>query len=238
MLIGITNASTLITSEDAYNMTLLVNHQLRYHAAPAFDRLPPEVRFFDDPSVAPAGTFIIAILDNSDQAGALGYHTLGYGRVFAEPVLQNGGGILTGKLSVCSVLSHEVLESFGDLYANLWGDLGSGSSYAYELGDPVESDSYSIRVTARDGTHVLGTVSNFVLPSWFDPDGQAPYDHEGLLTAPFEVRPDGYVIVMSDGNVTERWGERYPAWRKETKASPASRTYRRHGKAFSASRLT
>jgi hypothetical protein len=238
MLIGVINQSTLVSDEDAYNMTLLVSYQLRQHAAPAFDRLPPEVHYFTSAAAAPAGTFIIGILDNSDQAGALGYHELGFGRVFAEPVLQAGGNALTAELSVCSVLSHETLESWADIYANLWGDTGNGSCYAYELGDPVESDSYSIGVTAKDGTHVLGTVSDFVLPSWFDPDGQAPYDHLGLLTAPFQVRSTGYVIAMTDGNVTESWGEHYPAWRKATKASPSSRTARRHAKAFSATLLT
>jgi hypothetical protein len=238
MLIGVTNQSTLVSDEDAYAMTLLVNYQLRYQAAPAFDRQPPEVHYFADPSAVPAGTFVIGILDDSDQAGALGYHELGFGRVFAEPVLSNGGGVFSGPVSVSSVLSHETLESFGDIYANLWGDTGNGSCYAYELGDPVESDSYAVSVTARDGAQVSGMVSDFVLPSWFDLDGQKPYDYLGLLTAPFQVRPDGYVITMTDGNVSEQWGETYPAWRKATKASPSSRTSRRHSKAFSATLLT
>jgi len=241
MLIGVINQSTLVSNEDAYNMTLLVSSQLRNHAAPAFDRLPPEVHYFTSAAAAPAGTFIIGILDNSDQAGALGYHELGFGRVFAEPVLQAGGNALTADLSVCSVLSHETLESWADIYANLWGDTGNGSCYAYELGDPVESDSYAVQIKAQPALAaetVAGTVSNFVLPSWFDPDGQAPYDHLGLLTAPFQVRTTGYVIAMTDGDVTESWGEHYPAWRKVTKASPSSRTARRHAKAFSASILT
>jgi hypothetical protein len=81
-------------------------------------------------------------------------------------------------------------------------------------------------------------VSNFVLPSWFDPDGRGPYDYMGLLTAPFQVRPDGYVIAMSDGHISEHWGEQYPPWRKATKAGPCSRTARRHARAFSATILT
>lgn len=241
MLIGVVNQSTHMTNQDAYSATLLVNHQLRNHAAPAFDRLPPEVRYYEDAAAAPAGTFIIGILDNSDQAGALGYHELGFGRVFVEPVLQAGGNALTAGLSVSSVLSHETLESFGDIYANLWGDTGNGTCYAYELGDPVESDSYVIQIKAEQALAaetVAGTVSNFVLPSWFDQDGAAPYDYMGLLTSPFQVRSNGYVIAMSDGSVSEHWGETYPEWRKATKATPSSRTSRRHFKAFSASKLT
>jgi hypothetical protein len=51
----------------------------------------------------------------------------------------------------------------------------------------------------------------------------------GLVTAPFQVRDTGYVIAMAAGStaVTEQWGERYPEWRKATKASPSARTARR-----------
>jgi len=238
MLIGVVNKSTLVSDQDAYAMTVLVNHQLRHDAAPAYDRLPPLVRYFGATSSAPAGTFIIGILDNADQAGDLGWHTLGYGRVFAKPVLQAGGNALTDTLSVCSVLSHEALETFGDLYANDWSDLGNCTCYAKELADPVESDSYQLTVAAPGGDQVTGTVSNFVLPSWFDLEGTGPYDQMGLLTQPFEVRPDGYVVAMTDGYTTEQWGEKYPAWRKATKASPSSRTSRRHAKSFAASDLT
>jgi hypothetical protein len=50
-----------------------------------------------------------------------------------------------------------------------------------------------------------------------------------LLSSPFEVRRDGYVIVMTGGTVTSQWGEGYPEWRKATKEHPVSRTARRSG---------
>lgn len=227
MLIGVVNKSNHLSAADAYAMTVLVNQQLRYQAAPAYDRLPPEVRYYKSETDAPAGTFIIGILDNADQSGDLGWHTIGYGRVFVTPILQNGGNALTNELSVCSVLSHECLETFGDLYANSWADLGDGGCYAWELCDPVESDSYEMTVSAG-GDSITGTVSNFVLPAWFDAEGTGPFDWMGLLGSPFEVRPDGYVVAMTDGNITDQWGEKYPVWRKATKSSPSSRTSRRH----------
>lgn len=235
MIIFVVNKSTLVTDRDAYNMTLAVDWQVRHHATPAFWTRPPVVGLIADEADAPAGSCVIGILDNADQAGVLGWHTEGpdgkvYGRVFAEPVLQNGGGILTGALSVASVLSHEVLETFGDIHCNLWADLGNGQCYAYELGDPVESDSYEVTIAApAGGEQVTASVSNFVHPAWFDPQAPAgsKLDQMGLLTTPFEVRPTGYVIVMQDGNVTEQWGEHYPEWRKDTKLSDSSRTARR-----------
>ncbi|MCW2929917.1 MAG: hypothetical protein JWM19_879 [Actinomycetia bacterium] len=232
MIIGVQNLSTLVSTQDAYDMTLLIDRQLRDHVAPAWGLLPPTVTFL---AVAPGRHFdaIIGILDNADQAGDLGWHSEGpdanvYGRVFARPVLDNGGNALTGSLSVCSVLSHEAIEVLGDPACDLWAQQPSGTLVARELCDPVEGDSYQLAVTASSGESVTGTVSDFVLPSWFDP-AAAPgaTDYLGLVTAPFQVRSTGYTIVMSAGSVTEQWGEHYPDWRKDTKQSSLARTAQR-----------
>jgi hypothetical protein len=234
MIIGVQNLSTLVAPQDAYDMVLLVNRQLRDHVAPAFGLLPPSVVFLPK-GAAPVSRYnaIIGILDDADQAGDLGWHTEGpdadvYGRVFARPVLQNGGNAMSADLSVCSVLSHECIETLGDRSCDLWAQSADTQLVAYELCDPVEGDSYLMTITAASGEQISGTVSDFVLPAWFDPDA-APgaTDHMGLVTAPFQVRSTGYVIVMSGGSVTEQWGEKYPAWKKATKQSPSARTARR-----------
>lgn len=234
MIIGVQNLSTLVTSEAAYDMTLLVDKQVREHVAPAWGIIPPQVQFVTSARHSPRDA-IIGILDDADQAGDLGWHTEGpgadvYGRVFARPVLENGGDALTNMLSVCSVLSHEVIEVLGDAACNGWAQRADGLLIARELCDPVESLSYPVSVASRTTT-VRGTVSDFVLPAWFDPDAHPAdqFDWLSRLSEPFQVRPDGYVIVMSGGTVTAQWGDRYPAWRKATKAHQAARTARRSG---------
>lgn len=232
MIIGVQNLSTLVSGDDVYNMTLLVNKQLREHVAPAWGLLPPAVMFFP---VTPQSRYdaIIGVFDDADQAGDLGWHTEGpdadvYGRVFARPVLDNGGNVLTSELSVCSVLSHECCETLLDPTCSLWAQRADGTEVARENCDPVESDSYEITITAQDGSKVTGTVSDFVLPSWFDQEA-APgaTDYLGLCTAPFQVRATGYLIVMQGGAVSEQWGALYPRWRLATKEHPTSRTARR-----------
>lgn len=233
MQIFVTNLSTLVTDRSAYDMTLCVSQQARQHMAPAFGIIPPQVTFLPKGRSAPAGSYVIGILDDADQAGDLGWHTEGpggvvYGRVFARPVLQNGGNIMSAELSVSSVLSHEVLETVGDQHCNLWADVDGSTAYAYEVGDPVESDSYPVTIAAGTGESVLAMVSNFVLPAWFDPQAPAGarLDYMGLTTEPFQVRPTGYVIVLSEGRVSQHWGEHYPAWKRATKQSETSRTAR------------
>jgi len=234
VLIGIVNSSTQVSNEDAYIMAALVDKQLREHVAPAWGLAPPSVLYMSKPAEFHYDA-IITIFDDADQAGDLGYHTEGpdadvYGRVFASPVLQNGGNALTNALSVCSVLSHECIETVGDSACNRWAQRPDGSQVAVELADPVEGDSYEITI-ASPAESATGTVSNFVLPAWFDPDADpGPADYMKLVTAPFQVRDTGYVITMAAGSttVTEQWGERYPTWKRATKEYEASRTARRN----------
>lgn len=230
MLIAVVNQSTLVPDAAASLMTRACAAQLRTNAAPIYDRTPAAVVFFPAMMAVPAGASTIALLDDSDQAGALGWHTeqaggAMFGRVFARPVLTNGGDLLTLPLSVASVLSHEVLELFVDPHVNLWADDNAGTAYALEVCDPVESDSYTMLV---DTTRV--TVSNFVTPAWFDrlAGPHARLDWMGKVKAPFTMSAGGYVVVESEGHVTQRFGETYPpAWRQATKDDLLSRTHRR-----------
>jgi len=177
-------------------------------------------------SAATEGAAVVAVLDNADQANALGYHDTTpdgrpYGRVFASPILENGGTLTTGSLSISQTISHEVLEMVGDPYANWWADGPSGNEYALELCDPVENDSYEI-----DGI----AVSNFVGPRFFSA-GPGPYDWMGKLFTPFSMSAGGYLIVRSSsGDVHQIFGHEYAEWRKALKSHPAARTSRRHAR--------
>jgi hypothetical protein len=162
----------------------------------------------------------LVVKDNSDTPGVLGWHTEDpsvhiYGYVFAGPILDNGGNALTNTLSVSSVLSHEVLETFVDETCNLWADDHNGSTYALEVGDPVESTSYMVNGVS---------VSNFVLPAWFDPNA-APtekFDWLGQVKAPFTIQKNGYCVKATQGTVTQVLGEDFPEWRHHVKGSRAA----------------
>lgn len=148
------------------------------------------------------------LLDDTDQAGALGYHDitsegLPLGKVFVKTATQNN-------LAWSTVASHELLEMLPDPEINLevTGPNVSGNSntiYAYESADAVEATSYA------KGS-VL--VSNFVYPAWFEPAGSpAPLqlDHLKLVTQPFQLLSGGYIGVFNvtaDGGWTELTAEK------------------------------
>ena len=148
------------------------------------------LRFVPSGSKPPSVGWTIAVLANSDVAGALGYHDLtptGYplGKVFAETDRQYN--------EVLSVtLSHELLEMLGDPWINQSAQGPDGKFYAYEACDAVEADAmgYTIGQTL---------VSNFVTDAWFG-NGVGPYDRLKKLTRPLEIAPGGYIGVFDPGS--------------------------------------
>lgn len=234
MALVVLNQSTVVSDADVATMTEAVNVQCAAHVAPAWDILAPSATFAPDagdPGSWPAHDAVVRVLDDTDVAGALGYHTqfedgsfAAY--VFAATILDGGAGVLTGPLSVACVLSHEVLEVVIDPAVQMWAsNVDTGGDYAFEICDPVESTVYPITVTG-------GTVevSNFVLPDWFNGWGDGPYDYLGDLVDPFSLSPGGY-LVYKDGTGTHVvFGAAYPEWRKTMKRTEYARTGRRLGK--------
>jgi hypothetical protein len=227
MLIAILNQSTAVTNADVATMTAAIATQIQFDVAPIWDRAPAAVTFYTDPTTVPAGAYGVAVVDTiQDQPqGVLGFHTEAqlaqlWGVVAAQPELDNGGQKMTGDWSVSSTLSHEVLEMFIDPNCNLWANDGQGSVYSLEVCDPVEAPTYTVSGVS---------VSNFVTPSWYDPQppAGAQFDKMNQLTAGFSILPGGYMVYENKGKEQEQWGAQYPSWRKAMKSGPMARTQRR-----------
>ena len=134
------------------------------------------------------------VLDNSDVAGALGYHELTpeglpLGFVFAGTDRQHG-------LQWTVTASHELLEMLGDPDVNLYGFVQTGGNtgtfYAYELCDPCEMDEQGYEINGV-------SVSDFVYPERFEgfrAPGSTRFDHSNLIDQPFKLLPGGYSIVL------------------------------------------
>lgn len=215
--LAVVNASTLVSDNDVKTAWLAVKNQTWYHFCPNWgDRFVDSV-FVPKGGAVPEECYPIYVLDSPDVASALGYHTEDpggkvYGRVFAQPVLSNGGTALSGSLSISAVLSHEVLEAIADLHVNLWADRDAASQVAFEVGDPVESDFYSVHSADASGHTVMVSVSNFVLPAWFDPLAATPgrFDYMNKTAGPFQMSTGGYTVVrdLATGKVTQVFGSK------------------------------
>jgi hypothetical protein len=197
--ISVINASTVVDDGDVPPVIQALQQQV------SNDFLPPwgvdaDLNFIPAGSAPPAGTWWLSILDDSDQAGALGYHDLTpdglpLGKVFAATDLKYGS-----RWSVTA--SHELLEMLADPNINLTVFVQnantSGTLFAYEVCDACEADNLGYKIG-----NVL--VSDFVYPSWFEDfraKGSTQFDKGNHIQSPFQLLAEGYIGVfnVSDGN--------------------------------------
>jgi len=156
--------------------------------AAAWGVAPTPVAFYSSDANLPARDVrIMAIVDDIDAPGALGYHDdeLGviYGRVLAQ-----------SPANTATTISHECLEELIDPTCDRWMPMPDGRSVALEVCDPVESDTYAVSI------EILGEkrdvfVSKYILPKWFDPAERGGFDRMGVLGRPFSMSDGGYMIV-------------------------------------------
>jgi hypothetical protein len=230
MHVHVVNLSTLVSDDQVRAMVKAVSAQVRGEFREAWERSHDAVHFAKPADLEKTAERVIAIVNAPPQGeeGVLGEHTelLGdqvRGYVYCAPVLDAGGGVLDVPeggprgCAISAVLSHEVLELLGNPNVNRWADDDLGDSIALEMCDPCEADAYLVG-------DVL--VSDFVLPSYFDPQAERPFSHLDSITVAFGLAPEGYQIVRDAGtNERSTWGE-IAEWRKHGKASVLSRTSR------------
>lgn len=135
-----------------------------------------------------AGWWQIVIVDNPDQAGALGYHELSaqgtpLGKVFAKLDIDHGQ-------SWTVTLSHELLEMLADPWINWMAQGEDGKIYALEVADAVEADELGYEI---DGV----LVSDFVTPGWFEQNENDRVDFKQRISHRLELALGGYISVLS-----------------------------------------
>jgi hypothetical protein len=200
--------------------------QIERDFAPAWGVAPREVR------VGGSGDKI-HFFDSAHQADEFGWHIvdargLPYAHVFVAGSLAAGSDWTSGSDSVAATAGHEALEMLVDPAANEYAFDGFRRLWAHEVCDPVQADSY--RIVAR-GLRV--PVTDFVLPAFFNPWAQGPYDHLSILKAPFSLANGGYAVCQKAGASTERRGRRFtvtfdpalPEQRRRAKLRDWGRTY-------------
>src|SRR5713101_2742941 len=207
--VAIINASTVLSDDEVKK----VGPELQTQVDPDFAQAwgtDADLNFVPKNSSPPAGAWWLVVLDNSDVAGALGYHDLtdqGFplGKVFAGTDMNYG-------LQWTITASHELLEMLADPDINLAAYVEHDKRmtlYAYEVCDACEADKLGYNI---DGT----MVSDFVYPAWFESfrkKGSTRFDYGNQVQKPFQLLPGGYISIyeVPAGNGwTQITGEREP----------------------------
>ncbi|TMC47830.1 MAG: hypothetical protein E6J14_14390 [Chloroflexi bacterium] len=209
--IAVVNASTVLEDRDVAAVVPALQKQVSRDFAPPWGA-DADLTFVPKDGTPAAGTWWLSVLDNSDQAGALGYHDLTneglpLGKIFALSDKQYG-------LQWTVTASHELLEMLADPDINqtvfVQNDATSGILYMHEVCDACEADKYGYEI---DGT----LVSDFVFPAWFESfwkPASTRFDYQNQIQAPFTLLPGGYIGLF---DVTAGTG-----WQQQTGAEAAA----------------
>jgi len=197
--ISVINASTVVADADIIPVVEALQQQVNgdFGAVWGVNALLNIVPSGAQPA---PGSWWLTILDDADQAGALGYHDLTseglpLSKIFAATDLKYGN-------SWSVTASHELLEMLVDPNINLTvlvqtDSQTAGSLYAYEVCDACEDDSFGYKIG-----NVL--VSDFVYPSWFETfraEGSTQFDYGKNINKPLELIKGGYIgtFVINSG---------------------------------------
>lgn len=205
--ISILNVSSVLTDDEVRAAIPALQTQVQRDFAPAWG-VDADLAFVTGDMEPAAGSWWLVILDNSDQAGALGYHDLTkeglpLGKVFAATDIAY-------KHKWTHTLSHELLEMLADADINLTvfvqSDPRHGVLYSREVCDACQAEQYAYEI---DGV----VVSDFVYPAWFESfwaADAAQFDHKKEIHRPFELLPGGYISIFDMGSGTG-WQQLRPA---------------------------
>jgi hypothetical protein len=191
---SVINESTVLADADVVPVVAALQKQVTNDFGPVWGTAA-QLSIIAKGTQPPPGSWWLVLLDDSDQANALGYHDLTteglpIGKVFAASDLKAG-------TSWTVTASHELLEMLGDPNINLTvfveNNNAAGILYAYEVCDACEDDSFGYQID-----NVL--LSDFVYPSWFESfrsEGSTQFDRMNKMQNPFQLLVNGYIGIFN-----------------------------------------
>src|SRR5579863_10369121 len=188
--VSVINESTVLTDTEFVPAVSALQKQVTNDFRPVWGT-DAELTIVPKGNQPPPGSWWLVLLDDTDQANALGYHDLTteglpIGKVFAASDIKAG-------TSWTVTASHEFLEMLGDPNINLTvfvqNTNTAGILYAYEVCDACEDDSLGYQID-----NIL--LSDFVYPSWFESfraEGSTQFDRMKKINTPFQLLVNGYI---------------------------------------------
>lgn len=173
----------------------------------------------------PANAWPIYIVDDLDMGkrhGTLSFHSvqngIPYARIYVKEIKKQGGVNLykdARTRSVASVVFQEIVDMFGDCFANGWSQDSYGDFWALELSDPVDSNIIITNVVSMkkvdnkmEQSQTPVALADYVYPAWFNSGSTSgPYNRAGTLIKPFQVDRKGYAIVYNGNSYSTIYGD-------------------------------
>lgn len=222
MLVATVNASTQLSDADLAFWVEGINASLKECCEAYGVPFTPVALFRSVDGLPTTDVRVATYVDDIPEApGAAAYHTVGDdGRPLSKMRADSGsvGGDHEAKEEA---IDPECIGAATDSQGRVWDK---------EVCDPCQGDTRKVSVTIMGETRDV-EVSDFVLPAFWDKDSiTGPWDAFGLMTGPFQIRPQGYAVI--DGNEVFAEGDTVAAAAVATKkADPGSRLNRRLARA-------
>lgn len=209
--ISVINESTVLADADITPAVAVLQKQVTTDFRPVWG-VDAELVIVPKGTQPSSGSWWLVLLDDSDQANALGYHDLTTeglpaGKVFAASDLKAG-------TQWTVTASHELLEMLADPNINLTVFVQNsntmGTLYAYEVCDACEDDSLGYTID-----NIL--VSDFAYPAWFESfraEGSTQFDRMNRMQHPFQLLAGGYIGVFnvsSGSGWQQQTAEKHPS---------------------------
>lgn len=242
-LIVVENQQTQLHPRDLLNCVTAINSAvtLFYNTSPwVVDGHSPLAHVVQLPKGArpPAGSWNLILLDNSTQAGALGFHDdengseIPYSDVFVKTSIEDGS-------QASAVACHEAFEMLVDPHVvSPWvePDPENGNQYIVEVGDPVQGNDFDIG-EAHSGK-ANGLIScDFAYPAWWGikQSGNAKkLSFRDSVSTPFVIASQGYISYLPAGanpaDPNAPWSQTFGSERTAELPVWASRLPRIHGR--------
>lgn len=228
--IAITNESTVLGDAFVQAAMRAIQAQDDYDLAPSWSLELCQLYFLAKGAPLPAGHWQLVIADNSDQAGALGYHETTVngdpiGFCFAKDDLDAG-------TSWTVTWSHEHCEMRVDPDIQTVEEQDTPAAVVFrakEVADPCEDDQFAYvkddpqnpnsPFKLPDGANIL--LSDFVLPAYWNPNAPAgtQFDFMSHITAPLAILAGGYIGMLTANGAEwiQSTGQANPIYKRDPK---------------------
>lgn len=231
IILAIVNQSSVVSDAMLAEVVDAIQYQVRRDFAPIWG-VDAQLVLVGHAAVAPKGAWQMVILDDSDQAGALGYHDVtAEGLPLGKAFIRSD---VLAKRPWSTTISHEVLEILADPDISLSVEYAGTKKtvfFAREVCDPCQDDKWAYTVTVSSPLSPV-LVSDFVLPGWYHAWRNYPYyDFARHIKKPLQILEGGYQSIY-DPTSGRGWQEvdakSNPVSAFDARARVGSRRERRH----------
>lgn len=179
--VAVVRKTNLMSDDECRKLAQALNVQAQRDLKPVWG-VSAEVVFTG--TRAPSGSWPILMMNDSDEAGALGYHEvtdagIPQSRVFVATDQQYG-------LAPSVTASHELCEMLVDPYCSQCAQTGANTFHGWETCDPCEADEFGYEINGL-------LMSDFILQGWFS--GYGPKDFRNKIRSKLALLPGGYCSI-------------------------------------------